>query len=153
MAAPAAGQRITAAMLGQVPQNCTQKIGGAQTTSGITMSSSAQDLTGTSVTFTVLYACTALVVATFVATFNSITDLGANPTVKFGGTLVVDGVTQSGRVELNSQYATAAENWTVPLTAGSHTIKLQGFYFGGTPAGAVTTLGTQTKWSALVPSP
>jgi hypothetical protein len=152
MAAPAAGQRITAAMLGQVPNNCTQKQGAQQSTSSINLTGTAQDLTGTSVTFSVVYACTMIVVASFDIHFTNGVDIGVTGAVGVG-TLVVDGVTQSGQVEFNGQNASNAQVWQVALTAGSHTVKLQGSKLGPGTTGNIQTLSTHTRWDAWVPSP
>ena len=152
MAVPAAGQRITAAMLGKIPSTCTQIAGAQQTTSSINLGASAADLTGTSVTFTVAYACTIFVVASFDIHFTNGTDIGVTGAVGVG-TLVVDGVTQSGQCEFNGQNASNAQVWQVPLAAGSHTIKLQGARLGPGPTGNIQTLATHTRWDAFVPSP
>lgn len=151
MAAPAAGQKITAAMLGQLGNNTTQKAGAAQTTSTINAGSSAADLTGTSLTFSVAYACTIEINAVFDVNFTNNVDIGSGgPT--FIGTCVVDGSTQSGEAHYNGSRATIDQEWIVSLTAGSHTIKLQGARTGS-PTGSIQTIATHTKWSAWVPSP
>ncbi len=150
MAAPAAGQRITAALLGQLTNNTTQKIGAAQTTTTIAMTAGAQDLTGTSLTFTVAYACTIMIWAVFDVDMNS-TATGAG--VIFVGTCVVDGTTQGGPDEAhqNAGRVTGGQMWEVALSAGSHTIKLQGKVTAAT--GATNTNAKHTKWHAWVPSP
>jgi len=152
MAAPAAGQKVTAALLGQLANNTIQKIGAQQTTSSINLTGTAADLTGTSVTFSVVYACTMIVVASFDIHFTNGVDIGVTGAVGVG-TLVVDGVTQSGQVEFNGQNASNAQVWQVALSAGSHTVKLQGSRLGPTPTGNIQTLATHTRWDAMVPSP
>jgi hypothetical protein len=149
MAAPAAGQKITAAMLGQLTNNTTQKTGAAQTTGTLTMTTSAQDLTGTSLTFSVVYACTVMIYACF-----DVTMIAAAVTAGdvFVGTCVVDGGTVSGEAHLNAGRATVFQEWEVALAAGSHTIKLQG-QVTATTGGATTTGATHTKWHIWVPSP
>lgn len=139
-------------MLGQVPNNCTQKIGAQQSTSSINLTATPADLTGASATFSVVYACTMIVVASFDIHFTNGVDIGVSGAVGVG-TLVVDGVTQSGQVEFNGQNASNAQVWQVPLSAGSHTVKLQGARLGPGPTGNIQTLATHTRFDAWVPSP
>jgi hypothetical protein len=149
---PAAGQRITAALLGAINGNTSQIQGAQQSTSSITLTGTAQDLTGTSVTFSVAYACTMFVVASFDIHFTNGADIGVTGAVGVG-TLVVDGVTQSGQCEFNGQNASNGQVWQVGLTAGSHTVKLQGARLGPGPTGSIQTLATHTRWDAFIPSP
>lgn len=151
MAAPAAGNKITAALMGQLVNNTTQKIGAAQTTSTITMTATEQDLTGTSLTFSVAYACRIMIVGIFDCDMNGTATAAG---VVFVGVVNVDGTSiggTSGEAHLNAGRATAPQQWIVDLTAGSHTIKLRGKVTAAT--GISETNAGHTKWHAWVPSP
>lgn len=102
----------------------------AMTGVALGLSASAQDLPGASVTVAVSGAhAFALVLSTF----------DVSPTVTAGsntfvGTTVVDGVDQSGQALCDDHMGrvVVTQQNMVPLTAGSHTLKLQAKKIGGT---------------------
>jgi hypothetical protein len=147
MALPAAGNRITADLLAQLTNNSLQFIGAAQTTGSQGMTTTAADLTGTSLTFTTTYPNTKV---TIWACYD-IDMGGAASGIIFIGTCLVDGAGQAGEAHQTVVRSTCFQEWITTLSAsGSHTIKLQGKSTGGT---AGSTQGTHTKWHALVFGP
>jgi len=120
------------------------------------MTSSYQDLTGTSVTFTTQYANTKmLIIGIFDCAFTNGVDIGVTGAYLVGAA-VVDGVNlhASGEAHYNGQRATVSQTWNVTLPlAGSHTVKLQATYFGPGPSGAIQTVGASTRWSGIVFGP
>lgn len=126
----------------------------ARMTSGstLTLTGSAQDVAGATLTVTVGGAdAVALVSATF--DFAQTACTAATTEV---GQLVVDGVAQDGQAllaqaDVNSQRATVAQSWLIPLAAGTHTLKLQAFRIGGT--GTFVCYGTHTQMTALILNP
>lgn len=148
-----AGAKLAAQDLDQVVSADTQLVGAAQTTSTINMTTSAQDLTGTSLTVTTTYANTLVGIwALFDVTYTNAADVGTAGAV-FIGTAVVDGITQSGEAHFNGFRSTSAGMWITTLAAaGAHTIKLQG-RVTGSMTGSAQTNATHTKWHAFVLGP
>lgn len=148
-----AGQKLAAQDLDQLVSSTTQIIGAAQTTSLQSMTLSAADLTGTSLTFTTLYANTKVTIwGCFDVSYTSLSDTAIG-TKLFVGTCLVDGVTLSGEAHFNGTRATVFQEWiTTLVAAGSHTIKLQGLVTASL-TGACQTNSIHTKWHALVLGP
>ena len=147
MPLPAAGNRITADLLAALANNSLQFIGAAQTTSTINMTGTAQDLTGTSLTFTTTYPSTKV---TIWACFD-IDCVSQATTNIFVGTCLVDGTGQAGEAHQTVVRSTCFQEWITTLaSSGSHTIKLQGKQTNGTNQ---QTNATHTKWHALVFGP
>lgn len=148
MALPAAGNRITADLLAALTNNSLQFIGATQTTSTITQTTTAADLTGTSLTFTTTYPNTKI---TIWACFDVTVTAGAST---FLGTCLVDGAgqTQEGHAGgVTSMRVTVFQEWIATLAGtGSHTVKLQGATTSGT---GTQTNASHTKWHALVFGP
>ena len=147
MPLPAAGNRITADLLAALANNSLQFIGAAQTTATIGMTTTAQDLTGTSLTFTTTYPSTKM---TIWACYD-IDMQSAGASVIFVGTCLVDGTGQAGEAHQTVVRSTCFQEWITTLaSSGSHTVKLQGKVTAGTTG---QTQGTHTKWHALVFGP
>lgn len=117
-------------------------------TGTLTLSTSDQDVPGSTITFSVTGAhAFALVVGTF----------DFQPTVSSAaingvGKLSADGTTQTEQAiwtdnGANSR-ACVSQSWTVPLTAGSHTLKLRATKTGA--AGTHVTNSSHTNMSVLV---
>lgn len=114
-----AGQYASASDLNANITGHTRAVGSV---TSATVTTSAADLSGCTVTFSTAVANTlVLVVGTFDFQINGTTDIA-------GGTLVVDGTTVSGEQAIlnGTVRATVAMTWRVTLAAaGSHTLKLQ----------------------------
>lgn len=152
MAVHLAGAKLAAQDMDQVVSADTQLIGAAQTTTTINMTTTAQDLTGTSLTFTTSYANTLIGVWAVFDVNMSTTDATTNAIV-FIGTCLVDGVVQSGEAHAGANRVTCAQYWIATLTsAGSHTIKLQG-KVNSLGAGSTQTNNVHTKWTGFVLGP
>jgi hypothetical protein len=99
-------------------------IGKAYATANTNLSTSYQDLTGVSVTFTCDIASTVLVTGVF--DFSGIV-VGSNVAY---GRLMVDGVAQTGVTAIDSNSgtlrATIFQNWSIDVEPGVHVFKLQG---------------------------
>lgn len=145
MALPAAGSLLTASVAGQLGSNALQMVGAAAN-SHQAMTTSAADITGTSLTITTTYANTKCAIwAVFDPDSTGVTSI-------FVGTCVVDGTSQQGEAHSQTLRVTCAAMWIVTLAAaGSHTIKLQGLKSGGSDT--VNTNATHTKWHSLVFGP
>jgi len=156
MAVPVAGNRITANLLAQIPLNVIRFITGQCTSSTDAKTAGAAntfiDVTGTSVTFSVAFACTIKISASFDCNFAANADIGVTGAILVGR-INVDGVDQAGQTEFNGQNASNAEFWTVNLSAGSHTIKMRTGYIGPTPGSPIKVLASHSRWIAEVPSP
>lgn len=137
---PTAGARIYAA---HTP--APSVLAAACTSNLSTSSSTAADVVGASIPVTTVQLnAVAVVIGVFDMTTTSTGGAGV-------GTLVVDGVTQSGEA-IHSLVTTAAREtvaqvWTVTLAPGSHTLKLQGASSG---AGTVAIGNTHTTITATV---
>lgn len=92
-------------------------------TVALSLTGTPQDVAGCSKTFTMVNANGH---AVCFATFDSSNTVTTSNNVGVGK-LVVDGVTQNGEAHWDDRVSrvTAYQSWTVPLGAGSHTIKLQ----------------------------
>lgn len=99
-------------------------------TAALSLTTSLQDITGCSKTFSVVGAHS---IALCFATFDNASTVGTGNNVGVGS-LVVDGSLQTGEAHWDDRTSrtTAYQSWTVSLAAGSHTIKLQAKTGGGT---------------------
>lgn len=104
--------------------------GSAACTAALNLTTSLQDITGCSKTFSVVGAHS---IAMCFATFDNASTVGTGNNVGVGS-LVVDGSVQTGEAHWDDRTSrtTAYQSWTVSLAAGSHTIKLQAKTGGGT---------------------
>ena len=155
MALPAAGNRITADLLAALTNNSLQFINASQTSFPQNMTATPTDLTGTSVTFTTTYPNTkVLITAFFDVAFTNGVDIGVSG-ANFIGVALVDGVSLGSTAEahFNGQKSTIGQQWSPTIaSAGSHTIKLRGSYFGPGPTGNIQT-GQSTRWTGIVFGP
>lgn len=151
-----AGQKISTLTLDTIGSVAFQFLGAAQTTTSIAMTATSADLTGTSLTFTTQYANTRmLIVGIFDVNFTNNVDIGVGGSYLVGSAMV-DGVDlkTSGEAHFTGIRATVAQTWNTTLTsAGSHTVKLRGFYFGPGPTGQIQTISVSTRWSGIVFGP
>lgn len=155
MALPQAGNRATADLLAALVNNTLQYVNASQTSFPQNMTSTPTDLTGTSVTFTTTYPNTKVwITAFFDVAFTNGVDIGVTG-ANFIGVALVDGVSLGSTAEahFNGQKATVGQQWSTTLaSAGSHTIKLRGSYFGPGPSGNIQT-GQSTRWTGIVFGP
>lgn len=140
-----AGQKLSTADLDTIGSVSIQFIGAAATTHQA-MTTTAADITGTSLTFTTQYANTKIAIW-------AVYDVDQTGTTStFVGTCLVDGVAQSGEAHNQTVRCTCSQMWITTLAAaGSHTVKLQGKYAGGTDT--VSTNSVHTKWHSEVFGP
>lgn len=115
----------------------------------LTLTNSVQDISGCSTTVSVSGAnAFAIIVGTFDANV-SVSSAG----VLFQGKCVVDSTTQSAVALLKDNgantRATPAQTWTVPLSVGAHTVKLQGVKTGSA-AGTHIFQSIHTQMTVLV---
>ncbi len=138
-----AGNKIRASDVGFVVEN-------AAATAGLTLSTTATDITGATVTFTTVNDdVDVLIIGTFDAQCNTV----SGSTVIQGFCVVDGGAAESGvalfLATASAQRATVVQTWKVTLAAaGSHTIKLQGNKTAA--VGTYTIVQTHTKISVLV---
>lgn len=106
------------------------------TNTAITATTNA-DITGATVTFDCPSDRDVIVTAAFDVNCTAFTS-----TTAFSGALIVDGSAATGvavlTITANGQRATIANTWKVTLTAGSHTLKLQGRVSAATLTATVT---------------
>lgn len=143
---PVSGSTISSAAFG-IPEarvaNGFINNGSAACTLALTLTGTLQDVAGCSKTFTIV---NGNAFAICWGTFDSANSVTTSNNVGVGQ-LMVDGVSQSGEAHWDDRVSrtTAQQHWTVPLTAASHTIKLQG------KGGGVMTLQTiHTKLTIVV---
>jgi hypothetical protein len=100
----------------------------SQTAGAFTITTSAQDIPGMTVTLTAQVATTGVFIVT-----QSINDFGASI---FNGTIYLNGTAVTGQTMAIGTAAayqgTVSGTWRLSLPAGSNTIKLQGVRTGGT---------------------
>lgn len=140
-----AGQKLSTADLDTIGSVSIQFVGAAATTHQL-MTTTAADITSTSLTFATQYANTKIAIW-------AVYDVDQTATTStFVGTCLVDGVVQAGEAHNQTLRCTCAQMWITTLSAaGNHTIKLQGKYSGGSDT--VNTNATHTKWHAEVFGP
>jgi hypothetical protein len=100
----------------------------SQTAGVFTITTSAQDIPGMTVTLTSQVATTGVFIVT-----QSINDFGGS---QFFGTIYLNGTAVTGQTmtigTAAAYYGTVAGTWKLSLPAGSNTIKLSGLRTGGT---------------------
>lgn len=143
-----AGNKVAASDLDQILTTSSQNLGAIQTAAAITFTSTAQDLTGTSLTFSTVYANTkAMIWGTFDLQGTGTSDIGI-------GTAVLDGTTlPSGEAHyIGNGRATVFQQWIATLASpGAHTLKLQGKNNNNTAT--LSSFPAHTKWHMLVLGP
>lgn len=113
----------------------------AAASGALTMTTTATDIPGATVTITTTVTNTvALVIGTY-----DVSSSGTSDT--FVGSLIVDGSAQSGNaISTQANRATVTQAWAVTLAStGSHTLKLQ-----ASKAGAANTVSTQAAHTKIV---
>jgi len=130
-----AGQKLSAADLGAITPGSAQAVlSGDQT-----VTTTAADLAGCSITITTVLSNTAVVV-------DGVFDMVSNGTADiFLGTLQVDGVTQTGEAHyVGTARTTVMMTWEATLaTPGSHTLKLRAGK--GSNSNVMTTFQNHTR--------
>lgn len=104
------------------------------------------DITGATITLTPAIASMALVLGTFDIDGGTAVDI-------FVGLLDVDGTNEGAAVVYGVPTAggdrkSLCQHWIVPLTAASHTLKLQAYRASGT--GSATVVATHTKLTVIL---